>query len=116
MEGDRIQHKNQDAMQTCIDHCLACSEICWRMATTHCLQLGGPHAEQPHLALMLNCAELCRTSAQFMLSGVEVHRHVCAACAKVCAACADDCEAIGQMNDCVAACRRCADSCAAMAA
>jgi hypothetical protein len=115
MEGDHSKQMTLDT-QDCIDNCLACSEVCWGMATTHCLQLGGEHVKQAHLALMLNCAELCRTAAQFMLSGVAVHRHVCAACAKVCAACADDCASIGQMDTCVIACRRCADSCAKMAA
>ncbi|EIT72073.1 MULTISPECIES: four-helix bundle copper-binding protein [Hydrocarboniphaga] len=114
MATSNSQLHSASSMQDCIDACSACAEICWRMATTHCLEKGGAHVRYPHLALMLNCAVLCRTAAQFMLSGLEQHRHVCAACAKVCAACAEDCGAIDDMQDCADACRRCASSCAAM--
>ncbi len=77
---------------------------------------GGEHTEPEHFRLMMACAEMCRTSAHFMLSGTEHHRHTCRECAEICTQCAEDCERIGDMEACVKACRQCAESCRAMAA
>jgi hypothetical protein len=65
---------------------------------------------------MINCAEICQTSANFMLSNSELHHLTCRVCAEVCQKCADSCSAIGDMDDCAAECRKCAESCRAMAA
>lgn len=109
-------HHSDPAMQQCIDACLACYRTCTSMAMNHCLKLGGKHAEQKHFTLMMACAEICRTSAHFMLLGSAHHRHLCAECAEICVECADDCERVGDMDECVKACRRCAESCRKMAA
>jgi hypothetical protein len=105
-----------NAMQNCIDACLACYRVCTEMAMNHCLKLGGKHTEKNHFTLMMACAEICRTSAHFMLIGSPHHKHTCGECAEICVECANDCERIGDMEDCVKACRRCAESCRAMAA
>lgn len=102
------------ATESCIEACLRCHQICWQMATTHCLSLGGQHVEEKHLKLMLNCAELCQTAANFMLSESEHHQLLCGVCAEVCEACADSCEDVGDMDECVQACRRCAQECQSM--
>jgi hypothetical protein len=65
---------------------------------------------------MMACAEICRTSAHFMLLGTPHHKHTCAECAEICAECAKSCEALDGMEDCAAQCRRCAESCRKMAA
>jgi len=85
------------------------------MATNHCLEMGGAHVEPEHFRLMLDCAEICQTAANFMLRSSKHHPHVCAECADVCEDCAKSCEAVGDMDDCVAACRRCAQTCSQMA-
>lgn len=103
-------------MKTCIDECLACYRECLSTAMHHCLQAGGEHTEPRHFTLMIACAEICRTSAHFMLIGSEHHRHVCGECAEICTECAQDCERIGGMQNCVDACRRCAESYRRMAA
>lgn len=82
----------------------------------HCLVMGGKHTEPAHFRLMLNCAEICQTSANFMLSGSGLHHITCKACAEVCRLCAESCEAVGEMEECVKACRTCAESCSKMAA
>ncbi len=64
---------------------------------------------------MINCAEICQTSANFLLSGSAFHQKVCAVCAEICDACAKSCEQVGGMEDCVKACRECAESCRKMA-
>lgn len=110
-----MQTATQTSMQSCIEDCLHCYRTCLQTAMTHCLEAGGPHTEPEHFRLMMNCAEICRTSAEFMMSKSRLHAAVCAACAEVCRACADSCEQIGAMDECVQACRSCMDSCRQMA-
>lgn len=86
------------------------------MAMTHCLEQGGKHVEPGHFRLMMACAEICRTSAHFMLIGTPHHKHTCRECAEICEECAQSCEQVGDMQDCVDTCRRCAESCRRMAA
>ncbi|PWF48447.1 four-helix bundle copper-binding protein [Massilia glaciei] len=109
-------HSPTPEMQSCIDACTECHTVCFQTAMTHCLEMGGRHVEPEHFRLMINCAELCQTSANFMLSNSPVHAAVCAACAQVCDACAANCDRIGDMEKCAATCHRCAHTCAAMAA
>lgn len=101
-------------MQDCIEACLHCYQVCQQTAMTHCLEMGGKHVAPDHMRLMLGCAEICRTSAHFMLTNVAMHAVVCAACAEVCRACADDCRNVGDMDECVEACERCAQHCEEM--
>ena len=105
---------NQD-MQQCIEICERCHQTCLQTAMNHCLEAGSKHVEPKHFRLMLNCAEICQTSANFMGSGSPVHKRVCEVCAEVCEACAKSCEQVGDMDECVQACRRCAESCRRMA-
>jgi hypothetical protein len=102
-------------MQSCIDQCTHCHDICLRAATTHCLETGGEHARPEHLKLMFDCADICRMAADFMLRGSPRHAAVCGLCAEICEECANDCERVGDMRDCVEACRACAESCREMA-
>ena len=110
-----MHHMSED-MRTCIDRCLSCYSTCLGSAMTHCLEAGGKHTEPAHFRLMLACAEICRTSAHFMLLNTPHHKHTCRECAEICEECANDCERLGNMEDCVRACRACADSCRRMAA
>jgi hypothetical protein len=109
-------HHTSAEMQQCIDACRNCASVCLSTAANHCLEAGGKHVEPVHFRTMLDCAEICQTSANFMLRSSALHAHVCRACAEVCAACARSCEEVGDMDECVAACRRCAEECRKMAA
>lgn len=111
-----MSHDTPDpVMQSCIDACQECHAMCLKGAMTHCLVLGGPHAAAEHMRLMLNCAELCQTTANFMLGNSSLHATVCGACAEVCNACALSCLRIGDMAQCADACTSCADACTLMA-
>ncbi|HCF26386.1 MAG TPA: ferredoxin [Cyanobacteria bacterium UBA11049] len=102
-----------EEMQQCIQNCLDCHSICLN-TVTYCLQKGGHHAEAAHIRLLTDCAQICGTSADFMLRGSDLHAPICGACAEVCQACADECEKMGddgQMKACADMCRRCAESC-----
>ena len=110
-----MNHQSPD-MQACIDACLKCYSVCLGTAMNHCLKVGGKHLEPGHFRLMMACAEICRTSAHFMLIGTAHHRHTCRECAEICQECAEDCARLGDMEKCVKACRACAESCRKMAA
>ena len=104
-------------MQRCIQACTNCHAVCLE-TVTHCLEVGGQHAEVAHIRLLLDCANICQTSADFMLRGSELHGRICAVCAEVCERCAQACERMGddaQMQTCAQACRSCAESCRHMA-
>ncbi len=105
-------------MQHCIQECLACHAICLE-TVQHCLGLGGKHAKPKHIGMLLSCAEICHTSATFMLQSSDFHEQTCGLCAEVCHACAKECEQMAAgdhtMIQCADACRRCARSCEKMA-
>jgi len=104
-------------MQECIDNCMRCHAVCVE-TITHCLKQGGKHAAPDHIRLLQDCAQICATSADFMLRDSEFHHLTCGACAEICARCAEACERMGNddmMRRCAEECRRCADSCRRMA-
>ena len=103
--------------RACIQECHNCHDICTE-TVAHCLHMGGEHAEQNHIRLLLDCAEICQTSANFMLRTSDFHGQICGICADVCARCAEVCERFGDdqmIQQCGEACRSCAQSCRAMA-
>ena len=102
-------------MQSCIDACTRCYQTCLQTAMNHCLESGGKHVGPTHFRLMMNCAQICQTSADLQLSGSVFCAKYCALCAEVCDACADSCATIDEMGDCEKVCRDCANSCRAMA-
>jgi hypothetical protein len=105
-------------MRDCIEECSSCHDTCLE-TVAYCLEEGGKHTEGQHVRLLIDCAEICQTSANFMLRNSGMHPHTCAACAAVCERCAQDCERFtGEpaMQACAQACRSCAESCRRMAA
>jgi len=117
MRGATREHVSE-RMQECIDNCLQCHAACLE-TVIYSLQQGGGHAEENHIRLLLDCAEICQTSANFMLRNSPQHAITCAACAEICERCAVECERFPddmQMSACARMCRKCADSCKEMAA
>jgi hypothetical protein len=118
MASTSLEKKMSQQMQECIQTCFDCHKICLE-TVAYCLGKGGKHAEAAHIRLLLDCAEICQTSANFMLRGSDLHGRVCEVCAEVCQQCATDCGRIGtdapQMKECAEICRRCADLCRQMA-
>ena len=127
-------------MQECIENCTRCHNVCLE-TFNYSLWLGGRYNESVHLRLLLDCADICRTSADFMLRGSDLHRKTCETCAIVCENCAQDCERYTttgegsgapmskhsgppqvnkgnvdeQMKYCAEVCRQCAKTCKEMA-
>lgn len=112
-----MAHKTAE-MERCIKECLDCASICLE-TMAHCLAKGGEHAAAEHITLLQDCAEMCRTAANFMLRGSAVHAQTCGASAEVCRRCAESCERLAaddeEMARCAEACRRCEASCREMA-
>jgi hypothetical protein len=108
--------QSNTAMRSCIDECQSCHAVCVE-TMTHCLSMGGAHAEAGHIRALIDCAQICAASADFMLRGSSSHPEVCGVCAEVCEACAESCEALpgAEMKRCAEQCRRCAASCREMA-
>ena len=106
-----------EEMRNCIENCLDCHRLCVE-TTTHCLTMGGRHAEASHIRGLLDCAQICATSADFMLRQSSHHAYTCGVCAEICKRCADDCERLAGgdplMLRCAEMCRRCAESCHGM--
>jgi hypothetical protein len=114
-----MSHQLSAEMRDCIANCSECHNICVE-TMAHCLAMGGKHAEASHIRELLDCAQACATSADFMLRGSELHARVCGVCAEACARCAESCERLAEGDElmlrCAEVCRRCAASCRQMAA
>ncbi len=113
----RVSNHISMEMQECIDRCTECHQLCTDTAA-YCLQQGGRHADFVHMTLLLDCAEICQTSANFMLRSSELHGWVCGVCAEICKQCGESCEEFDsdeQMHRCAEACARCTESCRQMA-
>jgi hypothetical protein len=69
--------------------------------------------------MLLDCADMCATSVNFMLRESTLHRKTSEVCAEVCIACAKSCESFPDddvLSRCAEECRRCAETCREMAA
>jgi hypothetical protein len=105
------------ALLDCIQSCKHCHDICVETAA-YCLEMGGQHAVAKHMRLLLDCAQICTMSEDYMLRDSEFYAQLCGVCADVCDSCAAACDKfVGdeQMEDCVSACEICADACRAVA-
>ena len=114
---EKTHSRIDEKMRACIAECHNCHNSCTE-TVTHCLDMGGDHAKPRHIRLLLDCAEICQTSANFMLRVSAFHGQTCGVCAEVCERCAEDCERFGDdpmMQQCAEACRSCAQSCHEMA-
>jgi hypothetical protein len=82
------------------------------------LEKGGKGANGPRIRLLMDCAEICQTAANFMIRGSQTHGLTCFVCAEICEATANECQRYADDSteaECLDACRRCAESCRAMA-
>src|SRR5262245_40074129 len=102
-----------NSMHICIDACIECDRVC-QGTITYCLEQAGEDPAASHGRLLVDCAEMCQTSANFMMRGSRFHNRTCRVCAEICERCGESCEQVSndsQMRACVEACRMCADSC-----
>lgn len=109
-------HNLDQNMNECIEACGDCANECKEVLFQHCIPMGGKHTEAAHVNLMVDCVQICRMTADFMLRGSETHMLTCALCAEICDACAASCEDFNdeEMKECAELCRACAVSCRSM--
>lgn len=114
MEG----HHACEDMKHCIQLCQDCHALCIQLIG-HCLQLGGRHAAPDHIRLLMDCAQMCTITADYMARGSSFHDRTCGLCSEICRLCAESCEQVqGEdqlVKQCAEMCRRCAESCKRMA-
>jgi hypothetical protein len=111
-----MEHQlERQRMQECADECLNCYRVVTQMLAEHGVESDSKHVESAHFRLMLDCADICQASANFLLRGSTMHQQICALCEEICEACATSCEQVGEMDECVAVCRTCAEQCRKMA-
>ncbi|HQP91360.1 MAG TPA: four-helix bundle copper-binding protein [Candidatus Omnitrophota bacterium] len=104
-------------IQECIDTCRSCHETCIE-TMYYCLTKGGVFCNSDQIGILLDCGEICETSANFMSRNSMIHSKVCGLCAQICDICAEECSDIedDQMKACAKECSKCAQSCKKMAA
>lgn len=102
------------SIEECIEHCTECHNVCVAHAT-HLLQVDDG-LYSPTVVLLLDCAQICRTSADFMLRSSPLHHLTCGICADICEECAQACDGLDtpEASHCADVCRRCGASCREM--
>jgi hypothetical protein len=118
-ELERIQsseNKINDEVQQCLDDSLDCYKTCSK-TTIHCLSMGGKHAKPEHINLLMDCARICNTNADFIMRNSTYYPQTCGICADICDECGDECDKFDEdfMKECAEMCRRCAESCRELA-
>ena len=110
-------HHMGEEMQRCIQLCHDCHTSCVQLIE-HCLKLGGRSASSDHIRALLDCAQFCTTTADYMARGSSFHDRTCNLCAEICRRCAESCEQVAggdqMVKQCAELCRRCAGSCERM--
>jgi hypothetical protein len=112
-----MHHHTDPEMHRCIQQCWSCRDTCQSKLFGYCIEKGGHHVAADHVRIMMDCVQICQTSADFMTRNSAMHAVTCTACARICDACAASCEAMDdeEMQACARICRECAESCREMA-
>jgi hypothetical protein len=105
-----------DEVRECIKDCLDSYQTCTE-TTIRCLTMGGKHAKTEHLNLLMDCAKICSTNADFMLRNSTYYPQTSGLTADICDECADTCDRFDEdfMKECASVCRRCSESCRELA-
>ncbi|HHT75221.1 MAG TPA: four-helix bundle copper-binding protein [Methanomassiliicoccaceae archaeon] len=110
-EAQRTDREN--LIDRCIQDCRICHSVC--VATlSHCLRMGGEHADERHIIALQDCADLCKLSEDALIRSSDMMERICRLCGDVCISCAESCESFKDdrsMALCAETCRTCADSC-----
>ena len=81
-QHDHIDTQTHDDLQDCIEECLNCHAVC-TLTLQHCIASGGELTDVHLIGILLDCAEMAQTSANFMLRGSPYHVVTCGACAEL---------------------------------
>lgn len=101
------------AMEGHLEVLQRCAQTCSE-TLSYCLEQGGDHAEADHVLALVDCAEVCNFTANFVARDSELTASLLEACADACKRCEESCEEFGDdetMENCANACRECYDAC-----
>lgn len=111
-------HHGDDEMQQCMQLCRDCHAMCLQ-TIAHCLKLGGRHSEPDHIRLLMDCAQMCTTTVDYMLRESPFHDRICRLCSDLCKQCEKECTQVAGddqlIKQCIDMCQTCAESCERMA-
>jgi hypothetical protein len=97
-----------------IAECMECHRVCTE-TLTYCLRQGKAYVEPSHVQLLIDCAQICQTTADLMTRGSDVACQMCEVAAYVCERTAVSCErwasTDSQMKRCADACSRSGENC-----
>lgn len=94
----------------CITSCEKCRAACIR-AVTQSLELGGEYARREHIRLLLDCAEICQVSVNFLLRGSPSAGYFCSIGGRLCDRYVRNYKGLGGLDECVVACENAAVLC-----
>jgi hypothetical protein len=93
--------------------CLRAHETC-EETVTHALRAEATHADDERIGVLLDCADVCRTTARLIRRGSPLVRGTAGVCVELCERAAETCAAVAGdpvMAACAETCRRCATWC-----
>ena len=102
-------------IEECIARCMRCYRTCLEILASSLEARGNP-PRPAHLALLLECAEMCRSNAEMMIRHASACERECG-CMEICRPCALSCEEIADeaSRRCVEASCTAARSCPSLA-
>jgi len=92
-----------------------------QLCAAACLEEKGVKKLKECIRLDLECATVCRSTAEIMMMDGGYVDAFCQLCADICSTCAEECEKHAQMGmehcrACAEACRLCSEECIQMSA
>jgi len=102
----------------CIDECLKCHRLCGD-TVTQCLLIGGAYARPELIRLLWDCAQICQTTADFMLRKSSFQLQASNLCIDICTQVTEvlaEFEDDRMMRVCIISNQRCAAICREMTA
>ena len=113
LERIQIEEGNvSPEVKECLKDCLDCYQACTE-TLAKCLVIGGEHAKLEHVNLLIDCAKMCSTNAEFMLRNSSYYPQICSITADISDECSYMCDRFEEdfMKECSNVCRRCSDAC-----
>ena len=106
-----------DEYKKCIEACYLCATACDNCAAS-CFDEENLEMMRECIKLDMQCANICRLAAQFMILNSGSAQDLCRLCADVCQKCGDECgkHDYDHCQDCSNACHHCAEQCRKRAA
>jgi hypothetical protein len=108
LKGDKM-HNNKEVI-TKLFNCAAACEYC----ADACLNEDNIKMLVECIRLDKDCADICRTTANFLSRDSKQSNELLRVCADICRACAEECEKHDHHDHCIEcarACRECEEAC-----